>query len=46
MLRDKKVQNGVIRWVLPDAIGHAAVGVEIDSARVAEVMHGLASPSP
>ena len=28
MLRDKKVQNGIIRWVLPTTIGHATVNVQ------------------
>ena len=46
MQRDKKVQDGRIRWVLPDAIGRATIGVEIDTTIVAEVVHGLASPDP
>ena len=29
MLRDKKVQNGIIRWVLPTTIGHATVNVQL-----------------
>ena len=42
MLRDKKVQNGIIRWVLPDAIGRASINIELDPPLVAEIVHGLA----
>lgn len=41
MLRDKKVQNGVIRWVLPTAIGHATVNVTLDPTLVTTVVHNL-----
>ena len=42
MLRDKKVQNGRIRWILPDAIGRASINIELDPPLVAEVVHSLA----
>ena len=43
MLRDKKVQNGVIRWVLPTTLGHATVNVELDPNLVSSVVHTLTS---
>ena len=46
MQRDKKVRAGRVRWVMPDAIGQASVGVELDPTLVAKVVHGLATPSP
>lgn len=43
MLRDKKVQNGVIRWVLPTTLGHATVNVQINPPLVTTVVHNLAA---
>ena len=43
MLRDKKVQNGIIRWVLPTTLGHATVNVELDPPLVSNVVHNLAA---
>ncbi len=43
MLRDKKVQNGVIRWVLPTTLGQATVNVEIDPPLVTQTVHTLTS---
>ena len=42
MSRDKKVKAGRIRWVLPDAIGHASFGIELEDALVLDVLHELA----
>ena len=42
MRRDKKVKAGRIRWVLPDAIGHASFGLEIEDTLVLDVLHELA----
>lgn len=39
--RDKKVQSGQIRWVLPDAIGKASIDVEVSPTLVASVIHDL-----
>ena len=44
MLRDKKVQNGRIRWVLPTTLGQATVNNEIHPSLSAEVVHSLATP--
>ena len=41
MLRDKKVQNGIIRWVLPTTLGHATVNVELDPTLVTQTVHTL-----
>ena len=46
MQRDKKVRDGRVRWVMPDAIGQASVGVELDPTLVAKVVHGLATRNP
>ena len=46
MLRDKKVQNGRIRWVLPTTIGQATVNIEIHPTLVSDVVNILATPSP
>ncbi len=43
MLRDKKVQNGVIRWVLPTTLGHATVNNQLDPTLVTNVVHTLTS---
>lgn len=43
MLRDKKVQNGIIRWVLPTTLGHATVNVKINPTLVTSVVHTLTS---
>ena len=43
MLRDKKVQNGRIRWVLPTTLGQATVNVELDPNLVSSVVHTLTS---
>ena len=42
MSRDKKVKAGRIRWVLPDANGHASFGIELEDALVLDVLHELA----
>ena len=44
MLRDKKVQNGIIRWVLPTTLGQATVNVQIDPTLVTQTVHHLAKP--
>ena len=44
MLRDKKVQNGIIRWVLPTTIGRATVNVEIPPTLSSKIVHNLATP--
>ncbi len=44
MLRDKKVQNGIIRWVLPTTIGQATVNVEIPPTLSAKIVHNLTTP--
>ena len=41
MLRDKKVQNGRIRWVLPDAIGQATVNNQLNPTLVTQIVHTL-----
>ena len=38
MLRDKKVRDGRMRWVLPTRIGHAEVFSDIDTAIVREAV--------
>ena len=43
MLRDKKVQNGVIRWVLPTTLGQATVNNQLDPTLVTDVVHTLTS---
>ena len=42
MLRDKKVQNGVIRWVLPTTIGQATVNIALNPTLVTQTVHTLA----
>ncbi|MDE2903785.1 MAG: 3-dehydroquinate synthase, partial [Chloroflexota bacterium] len=44
MLRDKKVQNGIIRWILPTTLGHATINNQLDPTLVSPVVHHLASP--
>ena len=44
MLRDKKVQNGIIRWVLPTTIGHATINVTLNPTLVTQTVHHLAKP--
>jgi len=41
MLRDKKVQNGIIRWVLPTTIGRATVNNQLNPTLVSDVVHSL-----
>ncbi len=41
MQRDKKVQGGRVRWVLPTRIGAAQVGIELDPGLVRAVVHDL-----
>ena len=41
MLRDKKVQNGVIRWVLPTTIGQATVNNQLNPTLVTQTVHTL-----
>ncbi|MDE2920871.1 MAG: 3-dehydroquinate synthase [Chloroflexota bacterium] len=41
MLRDKKVQHGIIRWVLPTTLGHATVNNKLDPTLVSPVVHSL-----
>ena len=43
MLRDKKVQNGVIRWVLPTTIGQATVNNQLNPTLVTQTVHNLAA---
>lgn len=42
MHRDKKVKAGRIRWVLPDAIGQASFGLELEDKIVLDVLQELA----
>ena len=42
MLRDKKVQNGRIRWVLPTTIGQATVNNQLNPTLVTQTVHNLA----
>ena len=42
MLRDKKVQNGRIRWVLPTTIGQATVNIELNPTLVTQTVQTLA----
>ena len=44
MLRDKKVQNGRIRWVLPTTIGQATVNNQLNPTLVTQTVHNLATP--
>ncbi len=44
MLRDKKVQNSRIRWVLPTTIGQATVNIQLNPTVVSDVVHSLATP--
>lgn len=44
MLRDKKVQNGIIRWVLPTTIGQATVNNQLNPTLVSDVVHSLTTP--
>lgn len=47
MLRDKKVQNGIIRWVLPTTLGHATVNNQLNPTLVTQTIHHLATtPRP
>jgi 3-dehydroquinate synthase len=41
MRHDKKVRAGKIKWVLPDRIGAASVGLDVDPELVAEVVREL-----
>ena len=41
MRHDKKVRAGKIKWVLPDRIGAASVGIDVDPELAAEVVRGL-----
>ena len=43
MLRDKKVQNGRIRWVLPTTIGQATVNNQLNPTLVTQTVHNLAT---
>ncbi len=43
MRRDKKVRDGSIKWVLPDRVGAASIGVEVDIATVVDVLSELRS---
>ncbi len=43
MLRDKKVQNGRIRWVLPTTLGQATVNIELDPTLVTQTVQTLAT---
>ena len=43
MLRDKKVQNGRIRWVLPTTIGRATVNNQLNPTLVTQTVHTLAA---
>ena len=43
MLRDKKVQNGIIRWVLPTTIGQATVNNQLNPTLVTQTVHTLAA---
>ena len=39
--RDKKVQSGRVRWVLPDAIGRASINIDVDPQLVKSVLVDL-----
>ncbi len=41
MRRDKKVAGGRIKWVLPDRIGAASYGIDVDPELVRDTVHGL-----
>ena len=41
MRHDKKVRGGKIKWVLPDRIGAASVGLDVDPDLATEVVRGL-----
>ncbi len=41
MRRDKKVTRGRIKWVLPDRIGAASYGIDVDPDLVRDTVHGL-----
>ena len=43
--RDKKVQSGRVRWVLPDAIGRASIDVDVDDRLVKSVLVDLMEDS-
>ena len=43
MQRDKKVKAGRIRWVLPDTIGKASFGIELEDDLVLNVLQELAN---
>jgi 3-dehydroquinate synthase len=45
MRHDKKVRAGKIKWVLPDRIGAASVGLDVDPDLVTEVVRGLRAPA-
>lgn len=41
MLRDKKVQDGRTRWILPDRIGHVAMYNDVDVALMRDAIAGV-----
>jgi 3-dehydroquinate synthase len=41
MQRDKKVQNGRIRWVLPTCVGHAEVFQDVPLEVVRDAIRGI-----